>query len=66
MNNEKIIKTAGELFQQISDLAIDYDGYSTADGLKSLIDDMREIADRGIILCNTELISKVIGEASLE
>ena len=31
--------------QQIRDLCIDYDGFNTVDGLKSLIDDIRVIAE---------------------
>lgn len=31
--------------QQIHDLCIDYDGFNTVDGLKSLIDDIRVIAE---------------------
>ena len=33
--------------QLIHDLCIDYDGFNTADGLKSLIDDIRNIAEKG-------------------
>ena len=31
--------------QQIHDLRIDYDGFNTVDGLKSLIDDIRDITE---------------------
>lgn len=34
--------------QIIHDLCIDYDGFNTADGLKSLIDDIRNIAEKNL------------------
>ena len=34
--------------QLIHDLCIDYDGFSTVDGLKSLIDDIRNIAEKNL------------------
>ena len=37
-----------ERLQMIADLAIDYDGYRTAEDLMSLIDEIREIALNGI------------------
>ena len=55
---ETTIKTAEELFQLISDLAIDYDGYTDVKGLKSLIDDLRGIAINGVKLCNGESVVK--------
>lgn len=59
MKEESTIKTAEELFQLISDLAIDYDGFSDVNGLKSLIDDLRAIALKGVSLCNGESIVKI-------
>ena len=41
----------GELrkrLETIADIAIDYDGYRTAEDLMSLIDEMRDIALRGV------------------
>lgn len=37
-----------EPIQIIHDLCIDYDGFNTVDGLKSLIDDIRVIADEAL------------------
>lgn len=34
-----------EAIQTIHDLCIDYDGFNTVDGLKSLIDDIRAITE---------------------
>ena len=34
--------------QLIHDLCIDYDGFNTVDGLKSLIDDIRNIAEKNL------------------
>lgn len=34
--------------QLIHDLCIDYDGFNTADGLKSLIDDIRNITEKAL------------------
>lgn len=34
--------------ETIADIAIDYDGYRTAEDLMSLIDEMRDIALRGV------------------
>ena len=34
--------------QIIHDLCIDYDGFNTVDGLKSLIDDIRNIAEKNL------------------
>lgn len=34
--------------QIIHDLCIDYDGFNTVDGLKSLIDDIRDIAEKNL------------------
>ncbi len=34
--------------QLIRDLCIDYDGFNTVDGLKSLIDDIREITEEAL------------------
>lgn len=34
--------------QLIHDLCIDYDGFDTVDGLKSLIDDIREITEEAL------------------
>ena len=34
--------------QIIHDLCIDYDGFNTVDGLKSLIDDIRNIAEKSL------------------
>ncbi len=59
MKEETTIKTAEELFQLIADLAIDYDGYTDVKGLKSLIDDLRGIAIKGVRLCNGESIVKI-------
>ena len=56
MKEETTIKTAEELFQLISDLAIDYDGYTDVKGLKSLIDDLRGIAINGVRLCNGQSV----------
>lgn len=41
--------------QQIRDLCIDYDGFSTVDGLKSLIDDIRAIAEEVVCKEKEEL-----------
>lgn len=38
-----------KVLQIIQDLCIDYDGFNTVEGLKSLIDDIREIAEE--IVC---------------
>lgn len=59
MKEETTIKTAKELFQLIADLAIDYDGFRDVDGLKSLIDDLRAIALKGVRLCYGESIVKI-------
>ena len=39
---------ADERLQLIADIAIDYVGYHTADDLKELIDEMRDIALNGV------------------
>ena len=43
-SEEKTMKEA-EALELIRDLCIDYDGFNTVDGLKSLIDDIRAITE---------------------
>lgn len=38
-----------EAIQTIHDLCVDYDGFNTVEGLKSLIDDIRKIAEEELI-----------------
>lgn len=45
MNSEKYYK---EKLQNIVDICVDYDGYSSVEGLKSLIDDIRSYASKCI------------------
>lgn len=44
----KQIKEKDEALKMIRDVAFDYDGFNDVDSLKTLIDDLREIAHRGI------------------
>jgi len=58
----KALKTMGEMndaqsekiaikqvaLKRIADIAYDYDGYNSVEGLKSLIDEIREIAIKGV------------------
>lgn len=44
----KQIKEKDEALKMIRDVAFDYDGFNDVDNLKTLIDDLREIARRGI------------------
>ena len=45
---ESLHRSASEALQIIHDLCIDYDGFNTVDGLKSLIDDIRNIAKENL------------------
>lgn len=40
-------KTKDECFELISDIAVDYDGYETVEGLKSIVDELAELAKLG-------------------
>ena len=42
---EFLCHNALEALQTIHDLCIDYDGFNTVDGLKSLVDDIRAISE---------------------
>lgn len=45
---EFLCHNALEALQIIHDLCIDYDGFNTVEGLKSLIDDIRTIAEENL------------------
>lgn len=45
---EQTIEGLENALDLIADIAYDYDGYNTAEGLKSLIDEIREIAIKGV------------------
>ena len=45
---QKQLEEKDEALKVIRDVAFDYDGFNDVDGLKTLIDDLREIAHRGI------------------
>lgn len=47
-NKESLCHGSLEALQIIRDLCIDYDGFNTVEGLKSLIDDIREIAENSL------------------
>ena len=42
------LENAAKSLELIADIAFDYDGANTAEGLKSLIDEIREIAIKGV------------------
>ena len=46
--NDFLCHNALEALQIIHDLCIDYDGFNTVEGLKSLIDDIRTIAEENL------------------
>lgn len=45
---QKQLEEKDEALKVIRDIAFDYDGFNDVDNLKTLIDDLREIAYRGI------------------
>lgn len=45
---QKQLEEKDEALKVIRDIAFDYDGFNDVDNLKVLIDDLREIARRGI------------------
>lgn len=45
---QKQLEEKDEALKVIRDIAFDYDGFNDVDSLKTLIDDLREIARRGI------------------
>lgn len=45
---EQTISELQKTLKLIADIAFDYDGANTVDGLKSLIDEIREIAIKGV------------------
>lgn len=45
---QKQLEEKDEALKVIRDIAFDYDGFNDVDNLKTLIDDLREIAHRGI------------------
>ena len=45
---QKQLEEKDEALKVIRDIAFDYDGFNDVDSLKTLIDDLREIAHRGI------------------
>lgn len=45
---ERTIVDLRNVLQLIADIAYDYDGYDTIEGLKSLIDEIREMALQGV------------------
>lgn len=48
MNKDKQIKLKNAYCQLIMDLGVDYDGYSSLDSLKSLIDELVDYAHKAI------------------
>lgn len=48
-NKESLCPNAIDALQIIRDLCVDYDGFNTVEGLKSLIDDIRKIAEEELI-----------------
>ena len=46
---ESLCHNASEALQLIRDLCVGYDGFNTVEGLKSLIDDVRGIAEDALI-----------------
>lgn len=46
--DQAIIHEQRDRLQTIADIAVDYDGYRTAEDLMSLIDEIRDIALRGV------------------
>lgn len=44
-DKERLCPNAAEALQIIRDLCVDYDGFNTIDGLKSLLDDIRKITE---------------------
>ena len=47
-NLQRELDIKNEALKLIKDIAFDYDGFNDVDSLKTLIDDLREIAYRGI------------------
>ena len=47
-NLQRELDIKNEALKLIKDIAFDYDGFNDVDSLKTLIDDLREIAHRGI------------------
>lgn len=45
---ERTIVDLRNVLQLIADIAYDYDGYNSVEGLKSLIDEIKEIAIKGV------------------
>lgn len=45
---ENMTVDAFEALQTIRDLCVDYDGFNTVDGLKSLVDDIRVITEENL------------------
>lgn len=55
MINEKLkeqLPTKDSVFELIHDIGFDYDGYSSVDGLKSIIDELVDLARYGLTINN--------------
>jgi hypothetical protein len=45
---EEATFTLKEVLDNISGICVNYDGYTTAEGLRGLIDDIKEMADKAL------------------